>query len=457
MSAGIERSLVIFTVTRQQTILETAKDGDSRKVYSVSELTRVIKSALENAIGTVWLEGELSNVRRPASGHFYFTLKDENSQITCVLFRGSQGRVRFEPRDGIVVRAFGDVTVYERGGNYQLIVRQMEEGGKGDLQARFEALKEKLRKEGLFDRERKKAIPLLPGRVGVVTSRTGAAIRDILNVISRRFPNLHLLLAPVKVQGDGAAAEIAAAIELLNSLGAVDVMIIGRGGGSVEDLWCFNEEIVARAIAGSKIPVISAVGHEIDFTISDFVADLRAPTPSAAAELVVDRKEAFERMLADIHKTLQRTLRERLLRMRTRFLGAAQSYVFREPRNLVRQYRQRIDNAGTRMRHELLSSLHESSQFIDDSAVRTLHALRLRVESRRHDVRRLQAQLRSLNPLAVLERGYSVTRDMDGNVLRSAAEVKRGERLTTLLAKGTIESEVVNADNLSNTGTEDSS
>lgn len=434
------------------------KPGDeSRRVYTVSEITREIRTALEGMFGSVWIEGELSNVRRPASGHLYFTLKDENSQIACVLFRGNQARVRFEPRDGTVARAFGEITVYERGGNYQLIVRMMEEGGKGSLQAQFEALKEKLGKEGLFDRQRKRPIPLLPRRVGVVTSRTGAAIRDILNVIARRFPNLQVLLAPVKVQGEGAAAEIAAAIDLLNSMAEVDVMIVGRGGGSIEDLWCFNEEIVARAIARSKIPVISAVGHEIDFTISDFVADLRAPTPSAGAELVVDRKDAFEDMLADKRKALQRALRERALRLRARFLEAARSYVFREPRNLVRQYRQRIANAGTRIRHEALTGLRESSQSLDDYSVRTLHVLRLRVESSRHDVRRLQAQLRSLNPLAVLERGYSVTRDPNGRVLRSASDVKRGDRLLTLLAEGTVGSEVIDTNIKSNTATEDAS
>jgi len=432
-------------------------NGDSRRVYTVSELTRLIKTTLEDTFGTVWLEGELSNVRRPASGHYYFTVKDENAQIACVLFKGSQARVRFAPKDGTVVRALGEVTVYERGGNYQLIVRQMEEGGKGNLQAQFEALKEKLQKEGLFAAERKKPIPLLPRHVGVVTSRTGAAIRDILNVISRRFPNLHLLLVPAKVQGEGSAKEIAAAIDQLNRLGGIDVMIVGRGGGSVEDLWCFNEEVVARAIARSKIPVISAVGHEIDFTISDFTADLRAPTPSAAAELVVDRKDALETMLSDKLKALQRALHERMLRDKARFLEAARSYVFREPRNVARQYRQRIEGIDVRMRHRLLSGVREGSQFLDDSTVRTLHALRLTVESRRHDVKRLNVQLRSLNPLAVLDRGYSVTRGKDGLAIRSASEVKKGEVLSTQLAKGSVESEVIGMNAASGKRTEDAS
>ena len=271
-----------------------------RRVLTVTELTRLIKAALESEVGTVWVEGEVSNLRQPSSGHLYFTVKDANAQITAVLFRGDQQRLKFKPRDGLQVRVYGEISVYERSGNYQIIVRVLEEAGKGALQAKFEELKEKLQKEGLFDPARKKAIPLLPRHVGVVTSPTGAAIHDILNVISRRFPNLHLVLAPVKVQGEGAAREIAAAIEFLNRRGGFDVLIVGRGGGSLEDLWCFNEEIVARAIAASRIPVISAVGHEIDFTISDFVADLRAATPSAAAELVVGRKDAFEGTLDEL-------------------------------------------------------------------------------------------------------------------------------------------------------------
>jgi len=431
---------------------ETLTTGKpDRKVYGVTELTRRIKSALETTFGRVWVEGELSNVRRPASGHYYFTIKDETAQISAVLFRGSQGSLRFQLKDGLLVRAYGQVTVYERGGNYQVIVRQIEEGGQGSLQARFEALKKKLQQEGLFDADRKQALPVFPQRIGVVTSRTGAAIRDILNVLARRFPNLHLLLAPVKVQGEGAAAEIAAAIDDLNRLGGpaaagplrLDVLIVGRGGGSVEDLWCFNEEVVARAIARSAIPVISAVGHEIDFTISDFVADLRAPTPSAAAELVVGRKEAITEALSARQTALLRALRECLLRARNRFGEAARSYVFREPKNLVRSYAQRIDALKMRMEHEVRGDVREAMQQLDDSGARMLHAVRRRSESRRQDVRRVEAQLRSLNPLAVLKRGYSVTRDASGRVLRAADEVREGDRITTQFGRGTVVSDVV--------------
>ncbi|OGV74134.1 MAG: exodeoxyribonuclease VII large subunit, partial [Lentisphaerae bacterium RIFOXYA12_FULL_60_10] len=257
------------------------------KALTVTELTRRIRAALEQGIGPVVVEGEVSNVRRPSSGHCYFTLKDETAQIAAVLFRGVLETLRIVPKDGLQVRVRGELTVYEKNGNYQILVRHLEETGRGSLQARFEQLKSRLQQEGLFDAARKRPLPVLPRHIGIVTSPTGAAIRDILQVLSRRFPNLHVLVAPVRVQGDGAAEAIAAAIDRLNQRADLDVLIIGRGGGSLEDLWAFNEEVVARAVFRSRLPVISAVGHEIDFTISDFVADVRAPTPSAAAEIVV--------------------------------------------------------------------------------------------------------------------------------------------------------------------------
>ncbi|NLB54992.1 MAG: exodeoxyribonuclease VII large subunit, partial [Lentisphaerae bacterium] len=248
------------------------------KIFRVSEINRLIKAMLEDEIGEAWVEGEISNLRRPASGHLYFTLKDDSAQISAVMFKGSQFTLPFKPEDGMLVNAYGQITVYERGGQYQLIVRKMIESGQGALQAKFEALKRKLTAEGLFDPERKKKLPLLPTRIGVITSHTGAAVRDIINVLSRRFNNLNILIGSVKVQGEGAAEEIAQMIRLMNQRPDIDVLIVGRGGGSIEDLWAFNEECVARAIADSGIPVISAVGHETDFTICDFVADVRAPT-----------------------------------------------------------------------------------------------------------------------------------------------------------------------------------
>ena len=415
---------------------------DDREVVTVTALTRRIKRMLETGIGGVWVEGELSNVRRPSSGHYYFTLKDENAQISAVLFRGDQRQVTFDLKDGLQVTAFGDVSVYERAGNYQIIVRRMQESGVGALQKRFEALKAKLLEEGLFEAARKRPLPLLPRHVGVVTSATGAAIRDILNVISRRFPNIHLLLAPARVQGPGAAEEIAAAIELLNRQGGLDVLIVGRGGGSLEDLWCFNEEIVARAVAASEIPVISAVGHEIDFTISDFVADLRAPTPSAAAELVVGRKDAFEEQLRGLAADLARTLRQAVLGYRARLDTADRSYVFREPQNMLRQVGQRLDAVELRMGHALSGRMRDGRERLGDIATRIRHGASMRTVLCRKEIARLELQLKALSPLAVLDRGYSVTTDAAGGVVRKAAAVKAGDRVRTRVADGSFESVV---------------
>ncbi|MDD4869788.1 MAG: exodeoxyribonuclease VII large subunit [Kiritimatiellae bacterium] len=421
---------------------QQSKNDKGRKVFSVSELTRLIKTVLEETFGAVWVEGEVSNLRRPSSGHYYFTIKDASAQISAVLFRGNQMGLKFQPKDGTLVRVFGQISVYEKSGNYQIIVRQMEEGGKGSLQAQFEALKERLQKEGLFDASRKKQIPMLPQHVGIVTSPTGAAIRDILNILKRRFPNLHLLLAPVKVQGEGAAEEIATAIDLLNEMGGLDVLIVGRGGGSLEDLWAFNEEIVARAIARSRLPVISAVGHEIDFTISDFVADLRAPTPSAAAELVVGRKDAFEDMLKEMSRRLVKSLEGSVLRLKNRLVAAGSSYVFKEPANMARHYRQKIDGLMVRVEHEIHGRLRETQQMLDDYSLRMVHEVKIRRQNSLQDVKRLTMQLKALNPLAVLNRGYSITRNSKGGIIRSVDDVRTGQRVTTRLARGTFESEV---------------
>ncbi len=420
--------------------LPAAQDG--RKIYRVSEITRLIRVALENEFGSLWIEGEISNLRRPSSGHLYFTLKDEGAQIAAVFFKGGQRAVAFELKDGLKVRIYGEISVYEASGQYQIIVRKVEEAGKGSLQEAFEALKKKLAAEGLFDESRKKPIPVLPRHVGIVTSPTGAAIHDILSILSRRFPNLHIVIAPVKVQGEGAAQEIAAAIDLFNARGGIDVMIIGRGGGSLEDLWCFNEEIVARAIARSQIPIISAVGHEVDFTISDFVADLRAPTPSAAAELMVGQKMAFEETLRQFSMRLARALRQQAQEMRSRLRIAAGSYVFREPRNLVRQYAQRIDAIRTAMIGALQSAGRDRRERLDRSGLRMVHGMELRTAGLRQDVRRLASQLKALSPLAVLDRGFSITRSKDGEIVRDVSDVNVGEILQTQVARGILESKV---------------
>ncbi|MBP7828610.1 MAG: exodeoxyribonuclease VII large subunit [Kiritimatiellae bacterium] len=420
---------------------ESSPPPDGRRVYRVSELTRLIRVALENEFGSVWVEGELSNVHVHSSGHVYFTLKDESAQIQAALFRGSRGAVRFELRDGLKVRAFGEITAYEARSQYQIIVKQVEEAGKGSLQEAFEKLKKKLAAEGLFDEARKKRLPMLPRRIGIVTSPTGAAIQDMLNILGRRFPNLYLLVAPVKVQGEGAAAEIAGALDLLNARGGLDVLIVGRGGGSLEDLWAFNEEVVARAIARSAIPVISAVGHETDFTICDFIADLRAPTPSAAAELVVRPKADFERMLDQWAGRMAGALRQRALKLKNRLLKVDQ--VLREPRNLARQYRQRIGALKTGLAREVRHLLQRRQQRLDELGLRFRKQALVWRDARRQDVRRLAASLKALSPDAVLERGFSITRRADGHILRDAAGVAAGEHISTKLHRGILESEVV--------------
>jgi exodeoxyribonuclease VII large subunit len=415
---------------------------DGVHVYQVSEISRMIRSTLENTFGEVWIEGEISNVRRPASGHYYFTVKDQSAQISAVLFKGSQRGMKIHPEDGSLMRLFGEITVYEKAGNYQLLVRKLEEAGKGALHVRFEKLKKKLMDEGLFDEARKASLPMLPRRVGVVTSRTGAAIRDILNVVERRFPNLQITIVPVKVQGEGAAEEIAAGIQLLNDVGGVDVMIVGRGGGSIEDLWCFNEEVVARAIAASGVPVISAVGHEIDFTISDFVADLRAATPSAAAELVVGRKEEFEGELKVLESRCSSAVESQVLKARHRIERAGSSYVFKEPVSILKQHAQTIDGLQTRMEHSLTLVVHSTRQSTSKLLDPMRHALELRLRLGAEAVGRLNGQLRALSPLSVLERGYSVTTREDGTVLKDSSDLEKGTLVKTRLAKGVFESKV---------------
>lgn len=418
-------------------------DGQERRVYGVSELTRLVKDCLQDRFGALWVQGEVSNFRRVSSGHCYFTIKDEGAQIQAVLFRGDAARLRFQIADGLQVLAFGQITVYEKSGSYQIVVRMAEEAGKGSLQAAFEALKKKLQAEGLFEQSRKRPLPALPRHVGVVTSPTGAAIHDILKVLSHRFPDMHIVIAPAKVQGEGAAQEVAAAIELLNARGGLDAMIVGRGGGSIEDLWCFNEEMVARAIAASAIPVISAVGHETDFTISDFVADVRAPTPSAAAELLVARRDLIEQRLAELGRGLASALKGAVLVARRRLADARASYVFAEPRNLAARARQRVREAWMRMGHSLDGRLGEVRQRLDVAAGSLPRAIERRVELRKQDVKRLSAQLRAMDPSAVLTRGYSMTLDSEGRVVTDASTLRRGQRVRTRLSRGEFESEVV--------------
>jgi exodeoxyribonuclease VII large subunit len=386
-----------------------------RKIYRIAEITREIKVLLEGRFPGVWVEGEVSNVRRPGSGHLYFTLKDEESQLQAVLYRSQAMRTRFELRDGLKVVAFGDISVYEKGGRYQLTVSEIEPRGVGALQLAFEQMKARLREEGLFDPSRKRPIPLLPRSIGIVTSPSGAAIRDILSVIDRRFANIRILISPVRVQGETAAAEIAAAIDGLNRRADVDVIIVTRGGGSIEDLWAFNEEPVARAIARSQIPVISAVGHEIDFTIADFVADFRAPTPSAAAELVVAKKSELQEKLGALSSRISASARAMVAELRRRLIVCAQSYVLQAPENVVRQYQQLLD--------ELEGRLGRS--------------FRHRLELGRAGLSGIAGKLESLSPVAILSRGYSVVfMERDGAVVSGSSQVRPGDAVRLKLARG---------------------
>lgn len=436
---------------------------EKRTILSVADLNRKARLTLENAIGEVWVEGEISRLTRHASGHWYFTLKDETAAVSCAMFKQNNILVLFEPKDGVKVRVLGQASLYEARGSYQLIVRSMEDAGKGNLQEQFEKLKAKLATEGLFDADRKKPLPMLPRKVGIVTSPTGAAVRDIINVLTRRFPNIGILLAPVTVQGEGSAPRIAKAIEYLNTRNDIDVIIAGRGGGSIEDLWAFNEEVVARAIAESEIPVISAVGHEIDFTIADFVADVRAPTPSAAAELAVPVQSELQEQVRRLANRLSGSLQNRSLVLREKIPGLRHA-MNQCLRSGLQQRQQRIDEAALRMTHELKSSVTIRKQNLPRLQLAMTHALKTTVQQqkqklpglqqtmvhrlesavaeKKQNLKRLEAQLRALSPLGVLDRGYSLTETADGNVVRDIKTIKAGDQLKTRFAKGSIISEV---------------
>ena len=393
------------------------------KAWTVTQLTRQIRDSIERGFGAVWVEGEISNFKSFNSGHCYFTLKDDGAQLPAVLWRTAAERLRFIPEDGTKVLAFGRLTVYEPRGQYQMNVERLEPLGIGDLAAAFEQLKRKLASEGLFDPVRKRLLPQYPQRIGIVTSPTGAAIQDLMKVIFGRWP-VEIILAGVRVQGDGAAGEIAEAIQLMNRIQSVnrpEVLIVGRGGGSLEDLWAFNEEVVARAIAASKIPVISAVGHEVDFTIADFVADVRAATPSHAGEMAVPRIDETIVRIQGLHAALPAALLRRVEIARQRMKAIEQSYAFRHPEQRVAALGQRMDDLSSR----LLPALE-----------RFVHSARKRADA-------LAGHLESLSPLKIVERGYTVTsRERDGKLVASVQDVAEGDVLSTGVRDGVILSRV---------------
>ncbi|HOW59519.1 MAG TPA: exodeoxyribonuclease VII large subunit [Candidatus Omnitrophota bacterium] len=397
---------------------ETKTNG---KIYTVSQLNRQVRFLLESRFPSVWVEGEISNFKHHSSGHIYLTLKDETAQIQAAFFSQYQRGLKFELKDGLKVLVYARVSIYETRGAYQLYIERIEPQGIGALQLAFQQLKEKLEKEGFFKSERKRSIPQFPKTVGVITSPTGAAIHDILNVVNRRFCGTHILICPVKVQGEGAAEEVSQAIEAMNQQGESDVLIVGRGGGSLEDLWAFNEEVVARAIFNSQIPVISAVGHETDWTISDFVADLRAPTPSAAAELVVSSRFELEKQIASAGERIQYAMLNRVSALREQLETLQTSYAFRQPRYLLEQFAGQLDECSRQMQNRLSDLFSLKMQTFQNATGR----------------------LRALSPLAILERGYSVTFNEQKEVIRSVHQIKAGEEIRTRLSQGAMLSKVL--------------
>lgn len=406
-------------------MFEIQSELDFPHVYSVAELTREIKVLLETSLPVCWVEGEISNFKLHTSGHFYFSLKDNDAQMPCVMWRSRNMALFFTPQDGMKVRAWGKITVYEKRGYYQFDIIKLQPVGVGELQQAFEQLKRKLHAEGLFEAQHKRPLPRYPERIGIVTSPTGAVIQDLVTILNRRFPGIEIILKPVRVQGEGAALEIASAIDMFNDYDHVDVLIIGRGGGSLEDLWAFNEEIVARAIFRSKIPIISAVGHEVDFTISDFVADVRAATPSAAAELAVPDRDELRNQLRLLQQQITEITAARIRSERDRLQALINSYSFRRTPDRIRQYQQRVDE----LHHSLQLSLAHRLQLLSAK----LHSL----------AQRLQA----LAPAAILKRGYSIClRVRDQRVITQAGELQLNEAVRLQFYRGNALSTVVEID-----------
>lgn len=410
------------------------------KIYTVSEVTRMVKLELENAFPLLWIEGEISNFHRHHSGHLYFTLKDETSQLRTVMFRSEARLVPFKVEDGLAVVARGRINVYEPRGEYQLVVELLEPKGKGALQLAFEQLKEKLKKEGLFDPAVKKRLPLLPKKVGLVTSPRGAAIIDILRILERRFARLHILIYPVKVQGEGAAEEIVEGIDYLGQRPGLDVIIVGRGGGSMEDLWAFNEEIVARAIYRCPVPVISAVGHEIDFTISDFVADIRASTPSVAAEMVIEKEEAFQERIEILAKSLVQSEKYFLQELKHEAFSLAHHRAFQNMKVQILNLEQKVDELDTRALNVIkglqkkISEDRSEAVLLEERMRGILKSLLQKLQARWES---LSAQLHNLSPLNILKKGYTLCwKDGGRYLVRSINGVEKEKEMTVSFYRG---------------------
>jgi exodeoxyribonuclease VII large subunit len=446
---------------------QTAAAASVRRIWSVKDLLSAVRTAVEREYTDIYVEGEISNYRPAESGHLYFTLKDGDAQIPIVMFRSQARLLRFKPVNGMQVVARGRVTVYEPRGQLQVSAEYLEPKGAGALQVAFEQLKAKLAAEGLFEQARKRPIPAMPKRIGIVTSPRGAAIQDMLNILRRRHASVHVLIFPAQVQGEYAPVEVAAGVRALNAWkkDAVDVVVVARGGGSAEDLAAFNDEDLARTIAASEIPTISAVGHETDFTIADFVADLRAPTPSAAAELVIESKAQIEDKVLGLDRRLKRALEYRLMQARRHYLELAQNRAFARFSELLNRRQQRVDDLVHRMRHAVGDELRAYRSRVDVATTRVrahdvrflLHGMRKQVESAsgrlslvarqrlqaaKSDLIQYEARLQALSPLNILERGYAIVFDANGKPVKDPAEVNSGEQITARVAKGTIRSTV---------------
>ena len=477
MSARAEEQEAKSTRARQR----------SRRTWLVRELVSDARELVEAEFGDIWVEGEISNFRPASSGHLYFTLKDAEAQLPVVLFRRQATLLRFRPEDGLHVRVRGKASVYEQRGQLQLVAETMEPVGAGSLQLAFEQLRDRLKVEGLFDQERKRPLPEFPRCVVVITSPTGAVIRDFLNIVNRRHSGLSVIVAPVAVQGDNAAAEIESALMQANEHGLADLILLARGGGSLEDLAAFNSERVARAIAASRLPVVSAIGHETDFTIADFVADLRAPTPSAAAELITEAQHKVEELIAALSNRLIRAVRFQLMQVRQRMAQSPIGHAQQRVTTQLHRLEQRLDDLGFRMESAMSETLRLHQRTVDRLAAatmrhdprrqisaargalaayqarldhgheRSLAAARFRCQSaearlyraaqvsvagRRTVFVTLRGQLQSLSPLAVLQRGYALVQDENGGVIRSIAQIKSGQELQTRLSDGSFNSTV---------------
>jgi exodeoxyribonuclease VII large subunit len=434
-------------------------------ILSVSALTGLIKGTLAEAFPALWVKGELTGFKRYGSGHLYFSLKDEGAVLGCVMWKGRAARLAFEPQDGLEVEAFGAISVYEPQGRYQLVVDDLRPAGVGALLLAFEELKRRLAAEGLFDPARKRPLPRYPRRVGLVTSPSGAAVRDLVKVLRARWPSIGIVLAPVRVQGEGAAGEIAAAIERIDRYGQVDLVIVGRGGGSLEDLWAFNEEPVVRAIAACRLPVISAVGHEVDFTLADFAADLRAATPSNAAELAVPSRAETAQRVAQWHARLERAARQAATERRRQLEALTARYGFRRQEEALGHLQQRVDELLDRLHDAVRSRLERARERLEHIASRYgLREWPRLLEARREELDGMREQLdavviqavlarrtrslaladrmRALSPRLVLERGYCLVRGPDGTFVRAATALAVGERLTIEFARGEADARV---------------